>query len=100
MFDWSSRESYYRVSVLPDDSPAIDFLLDSGMVRRIYDAWDESEHGELVDYGGGVRAITAKMLHGAGEPFLVGIKNIGEVRAGQILSDIASAVSEIPYGNV
>jgi len=87
------------MSAFPDDTYAIDFILDSSIVRKIYAAWEERVHGELVDYGGGVRAITAKMLLSAGEDFLLGIKNIGEVRASQILSDIAEAAREAPYGS-
>ena len=99
MFDWGKGESYYRVSVFPDDSPAIDFVLDTGIVGRIYAEWDESKHGELVDYGGGVRAITAKMLYVAGEEFLTGIKNIGKVRAGQVLEELFDVLGETPHGS-
>jgi len=99
MFDWGSGRTEYRIGLFPDDSSAIDFVLEEGVVKKIYAAWDESVHGELVDYGGGVRAITAKMLVEAGEDFLVSIKNIGEVRAGQILSEAMAALGEVPYGS-
>jgi len=99
MFDWSSGELGYRVSSFPDDTAAIDFILDSLIVKKIYASWDESINGELVDYGGGVRAITAKMLVIAGEDFLMGIKNIGQVRAAQILEDVKSTLAEVPYAS-
>jgi len=99
MFDWSSGKAYYRTGIFPDDSSAIDFVLDTNVVKRIYDAWDESVYGELVDYGGGVKAITTRMLHLAGEEFLTGIKNIGAVRAEQILKEVELALGEVPYGS-
>ena len=99
MFDWSSGQLAHRISSFPDDSYAIDFILDAKMVRKIYAAWDESKDGELVDYGGGVRAITARMLVNAGEEFLIGIKNIGQVRAAQVLIDVQRTLKETPYGS-
>ena len=98
MFDWSGGKIAHRVSSFPDDSYAIDFILDPNVVRKIYKAWDESVNGELVDYGGGVRAITAKMLWEAGVEFLTGIKNIGQIRATQVLEDIGASLKETPYG--
>lgn len=99
MFDWSKGEMAHRISNFPDDSYAIDFILDPGIVRKIYSTWDELENGELVDYGGGVRAITAKMLWEVGIEFLTSIKNIGQVRATQILEDIQESLKETPYGS-
>jgi len=99
MFDWGSGESGYALSIFPDDSPAIDFVLDESLVRKIYSSWDESKHGELVDFGGGVRAITAKMVYEAGMDFLKVIRGIGEVRAGLIMDEINSVLMEGPYGS-
>lgn len=97
MFDWGSGKVEYLVAGFPDDSAAIDFILDKDVVKKIYAAWDESKNGALVDFGGGVKAITAKMLVIAGSDFLVGIKNIGQVRATQILSEVTLALSEVPF---
>ena len=99
VFDWNSGETGYMASILPDDTPAIDFVLDTAIVEKIYKEWDESVHGELVDYGGGVRAITAKMLVGVGEDFLRGIKNIGQIRSSSILELAQQALKEVPYGS-
>lgn len=100
MFDWGTGKTEYRLSIFPDDSPAIDFVLDEQMVRKIYSSWVESEHGELVDFGGGVRAITAKMVYEAGEEFLKTIKGIGEIRASIVMEELDLALKESPYGNV
>ena len=99
MFDWNTGEAGYAVSIFPDDTPAIDFVLDGVVVKKIYEAWDERVDGELVDYGGGTRAITVKMLVSAGEEFLLGIKNIGAVRSSGILSEAQKALEEVPYGS-
>lgn len=99
MFDWSTGRSGYRMSIFPDDSPAIDFVLDQSLVGKIYSAWDESKYGQLVDFGGGIRAITAKMVNEAGIEFLKTIKGIGEVRASAVMEDIDLALKESPYGS-
>ena len=99
MFDWGARETSYRIVSFPDDSSAIDFVFDSALVEKIYRAWNEGELGPLVDYGGGVKAITTKMLVEAGPDFLTGIKNIGKVRAEQILRDARIALDEVPYAS-
>lgn len=99
MFDWSSGKLAHRISGFPDDTSAIDFILDAQIVKKIYAAWDVESFGDLVDYGGGVRAITAKMLIEAGPDFLTGIKNIGQVRASQVLEEVGAALKEVPYGS-
>ena len=86
------------MSIFPDDSPAIDFVLDEQIVKKIYDSWDESVHGELVDFGGGVRAITVRMIKESGVDFLMSIRNIGRKRAEQIMGEINLVMEETPYG--
>jgi len=97
MFDWKSGRSTYVVALYPDDTPAIDFVLDEGLVKKIYAAWDEKEYGALMDYGGGVKAITVKMLLGAGDNLLLNIKGIGSVRAADIVKQARGALEESPY---
>lgn len=99
MFDWGSGESGYLLSIMPDDTPAIDYVLDGDVVKKIYGSWDEALHGELVDYGGGVRAITSRMLASVGREFLTGLKGIGSVRAAVILEAVHDVLGEMPYGS-
>ena len=98
MFDLSLGKTGYIAPIFPDDSPAIDYVLDASMVKRIYEAWNEKEHGELVDYGGGVRAITAEMVSNVGIDFLTGIRGIGKVKGQSILEDVDKAMKELPHG--
>lgn len=97
MFDWSAGKTDYRLAIMPDDTSAIDFVLDEGVVRKIYASWDEDVYGKLMDYGGGIRAITAAMLREAGIDFLLGIKNIGQKRAAEIIEVIDAAIGEVPW---
>lgn len=98
MFDLSLGKSGYLASIFPDDSPAIDYVLEASMVKRIYESWNEKEHGELVDYGGGVRAITVEMVANVGLDFLTGIKGIGKIKGQAILQDVDMAMKELPHG--
>jgi ERCC4-type nuclease len=98
MFNWADGKTEYKMSIFPDDSPAIDFVLDESLVRRIYDSWDESKYGQLLDFGGGVRAITAKMIKQSGVEFLMSIRNIGEKKASQIMEAIDAVMEEVPHG--
>ena len=98
MFDFSSGETEYAMYIAPDDTPPIDYILDEHVVRRIYDNWDANKYGDLVDYGGGIRAITIKMVIDAGEDFLKSIHGIGEKRSLGILDEITRiAKEEFPY---
>jgi len=99
MFDWSTGKLAGTIVGFPDDTSAIDFILDADIVKKIYSEWDEGKYGELLDYGGGVKAITAKMLVAAGQDFLTSIKNIGQVRASQIMSEVEAVLGEVPYGS-
>ena len=53
MFDWGSSTRVIHGSIVPDDTPAIDAVLDEGTVSKIYKNWDSKQHGDPVDYGGG-----------------------------------------------
>jgi hypothetical protein len=82
---------------MPDDTMPIDYVLDETTVNKIYDKWDESSMESLVDYGGGVRAITALMVREAGLDFLLSIKGIGPKRASEIIGKVTDVVVEVPY---
>lgn len=96
-FDWGSAEFSEKKAIEPDFTYAIDYVLDEKMVAKIYDGWDEKEQGSLIDYGGGVRAITAQMVYDAGEDFLKSLKGVGVKRAQETMEKINYQVSQVPY---
>jgi hypothetical protein len=97
MFDWSSKKRVVAGTILPEFTAPIDFVLDEELVLSIYDTWDEEAYGQLVDFGGGVKAITASMLKNAGSDFLEQIRGIGPKKAASIISDIEVVIAEVPY---
>jgi hypothetical protein len=97
MFDWSSKKPVSVGTILPELTSPIDFVLDEELVAKIYSCWDEETNGPLVDFGGGVKAITASMVKEAGIDFLEEIYGIGPKKASVILTAIEAAVAEVPY---
>lgn len=97
MFNWGSAKEIKGYNIFPDDSASIDMVLDPVFVRKIYDGWDSERYGAPMDYGGGVRAITAKMVVDAGRDFLVSLQGIGEVRADEIMEKLKDDLRKVPY---
>jgi len=98
VFDLRSGKPGYVMGIYPDDSSAIDFVLDDQTVKKIYAEWDEKTEGQLIDYGGGVKAITAHMLSEAGIDFLTRLKGVGKKRAETILETVRAVADEVPHG--
>lgn len=96
MFSWNVSRVIKRGGIIADTSPPIDHVLSEDLVRKIYDTWDEKVDGPMMDYGGGVRAITAMMVREAGIEFLSRIRHVGPKRADEILRQIGDTL-EIPY---
>ena len=97
-FDWTVKKVISNGGVFPDTSSAIDYVLDKPLVDKIYMAWDSSKYGAPMDYGGGVRAITALMVVDAGIEFLQAIRGIGPKRSLEIMERLERIVREdVPY---
>jgi len=96
MFNWNGKRLEAH-NIYPDDTAPIDGVLDEGTVAKIYKFWDEDANGSLVDYGGGVKAITTLMVREAGPEFLMSIGGIGPKRAQDILDVVTNVVQEVPY---
>ena len=97
MFDWGSSTRVVHGSIVPDDTPAIDAVLDEGTVSKIYQNWDSEQYGDPVDYGGEVQAITVKMVYDAGEDFLMSLPRIGARKTEEIMMALGEVVKEVPY---
>jgi len=92
-FNWNVVSVSNVPYIVPDDTTPIDFILNDGEVKRIYEQWD----GDLLDAGGGVSWISAKMLYDAGPDFITGIKGFGKRRAEAIIEKLKVAISDSPY---
>jgi len=96
VFDWTVTRVRKTGGIVADTSPPIDHVLEQEIVDKIYREWNPKSDGALVDYGGGVKAITVMMLVGAGDNVLKRIKGIGPRRAGELLESLREDL-EIPY---
>ena len=84
--------------IVPDLSSAIDKILERDLVKAVYKHWDAKKHGQPIDYGGGVQAITGFMLLTVGRDFLMELPGIGEKKSSEILDALKKVVrEEIPY---
>lgn len=97
MFDWSISKTISNPMIVPDDSPPVDSVLESTIVDKVYARWDTGKYGVPIDYGGGVRAITAKMVYDAGDDFIMSLPGIGTKRTAEILSKLKGVIAEVPY---
>lgn len=95
MFNWDSGRKVQGNVIEPDDSKPVDWFLEDSMTRYIYEAWDEDEFGALVDYGGGVQAITVKMVLNAGEEFLTRVHGVGPKRAQVIMEKLSDSQTKV-----